>query len=630
MAKNVPASPASSGATTTLFDKPIVAAAIIALVTLICYLPALNPNKEFTNWDDPLYVTRQTMITSLSSDSVAQMFSVDRPVASNYHPLTMLSLAANYSVSKLEMWSYIYTNVALHICNSVLVFVFVGMLFPKQRYIAFFTGLWFGIHPAHVESVAWIAERKDVLYGFFFVLSLIAYLGYKRSGSMLYLVASFIAFAASCLSKAMAVPLPVVLLVIDYFQDGKVQVKGILTKLPFFIVSLVIGILTLKTQSSTGAIADEEAFSVLHNTLYACWGYVNYITMLLAPHKLSAFYPYPAFAKSALPTQYYIAPLLLVGILALLYQLYRRAGVHRNRLILGMGIYTLMLLLVLQFLSVGSAIMADRYTYLPSIGIFIVFLSMPDFLPKVRQWIWKSVATVLTVYFLATTWTQAAVWNNSGDLWTDVISKTEVITTTIDGSKVMMINPYIIRTAVLNKGLYNRDKRNVDAAIADLAMVHDAGTQLGRYFGLNPVSTMILGELYDNKNDLPKAAEMYKDALSRILDIKEGKAPSEALPSDDDFRSYCSAYIDTYMKLRRPEEIPPIITRALVFTGPIARLHAGRGAAYGLMGQHEKAITDLRTSLVLDSSQKLVRMNLAYAFDNIGRSDSARKYRETK
>ena len=295
-----------------------------------------------------------------------------------------------------------------------------------------------------------------------------------------------------------------------------------------------------------------------------------------------------------------------------------------------MGIYTLMLLLVLQFLSVGSAIMADRYTYLPSIGIFVLFLSMPDFLPKVRPWLWRTAAAVLSVYFLATTWTQAEVWNNSGALWTDVISKTEVVTTTVDGSKVIMINPYIIRTAVLNKGLYNRDKRNVDAAIADLSMVRDAGTQLGRYFGLNPVSTMILGELYDNKNNLPKAAEMYKDALTRILNIKEGKAPAEALPSDEDFRSYCSAYIDACMKLRRPEEIPPIITRALAFTGPMARLHAGLGAAYGLMGQHEKAIADLRTSLALDPSQQLVRMNLAYAFDNIGRPDSARKYRDTK
>lgn len=610
-----------------VFDRPLIAAFIIAAVTLLCYLPSFSPTKEFTNWDDPLYVTNQTMIKSLSADSIQVMFDVDRPVASNYHPLTMLSLAANYAMSERSMWSYIFTNVGLHVCNAILVFIFVGQLFPKQRYIAFFAGLWFGIHPAHVESVAWISERKDVLYGFFFVLSLIAYVRYKSNGKAIYLAASFVAFVASCLSKAMAVPLPVVLLLIDYYQEKQFTLRQVLTKLPFFAVSLAIGLIALKTQSSTGAIAKEETFSVLNNTLYACWGYVNYVIMLFAPYKLSAFYPYPAFAKSYLPTQYYLAPVMLLVMLVLFYLLYRSSREHRGRLILGIGVYTSMLVLVLQFLSVGSAVMADRYTYLPSIGIFILFLSMPDFFPRIGGWLWKSLATLMTLYFLAVTWGQVRVWNDSGTLWTDVIKKTEAVTTKIDGATTVMINPYIIRTAILNRGLFYRDKRRVDEAIADLAMVKDAGTQIGPYFGLNPVSTMILGELYDNKNEFEKAAALYKEALTRILDIREGKKSRDALPSDSDFRSYCSAYIDVCMKIRRPEEIVPIITRALPFTGPVARLYAGRGAAHGLMGEHGKAIGDLRTSLNLDPSQKLVRTNLAYAFEFTNQPDSARKYR---
>ena len=228
----------------------IIVAVILVLLTYISFSPSLK--NEFTNWDDPTYVTENPMVMS-DKTQWKEIFS--QPVSLNYHPLTMLTLAWNYQSAdkeggKLNAKVFHVWNVWLHVFNTLLVFYFIWLLSGRQLLTAAFTAAVFGVHPMHVESVSWVSERKDVLYTFFFLLSCISYLLYLDKKKILYLVLCFVLFALSCLSKAMAVVLPVVLLAIDYFKGRKWDIKLLFEKIPFLLLALYIGVKAYQIQST--------------------------------------------------------------------------------------------------------------------------------------------------------------------------------------------------------------------------------------------------------------------------------------------------------------------------------------------------------------------------------------------
>src|ERR1051325_1099802 len=199
--------------------KTWIALAILAVITFFVFSP--NDNVEFTNWDDGTYVSENPMIWKLDGKAIKEIFTT--PVSLNYHPLTMLSLAINYSYSGLHAKPYVITNNIIHILNVFLVFFFMQMLIVKynQRTISswkpnpfnlsLIVAALFALHPMRVESVTWIAERKDVLYVFFFLLSAIFYLRWRENKKTLTHALCFIFFICSCLSKGMGVVLPAVL-----------------------------------------------------------------------------------------------------------------------------------------------------------------------------------------------------------------------------------------------------------------------------------------------------------------------------------------------------------------------------------------------------------------------------------
>ena len=171
------------------------------------------------------------------------------PIMGNYHPLVIISYAWEYFFFKLNPAPYHIVNMIIHLLNCVLVFYFILRL-GSSIPVAFITGLLFGIHPLHVESVAWISERKDVLYAFFYLISLICYLSYleKRPGYKYYFFAMFF-FILSLLSKPMAVTLPLILFLMDYFNERKIDYRSIIEKIPFFTLSILSGVVTLYAQS---------------------------------------------------------------------------------------------------------------------------------------------------------------------------------------------------------------------------------------------------------------------------------------------------------------------------------------------------------------------------------------------
>jgi tetratricopeptide (TPR) repeat protein len=391
-------------------QKSTAALVIILLITFIAYIPALKAG--FVNWDDPDYVSNNPVIKNISN--LEMLFT--RPIQGNYHPLTVLSLALNYSISGFDAWSYHLLNLLFHLFNCYLVFRLAMILSRNNLIIAFTTSLLFGIHPMHVESVAWVSERKDVLYSLFFLAGLISYTKYVDSGSKKQYGLTILLLVLSLLSKPAAVIFPVVLFCIDLLRNRKFSLGLLAEKIPFFILAFAMGLLTFTAQREKGAIEGAEIFDLSTRILMGFYGIMMYFIKLIIPVNLSPFYPF-APINEALPTAYYIAPLFSVMLIVLVFY-----SLNRNRVVaFGILFYLANLLLVLQFMPVGSAIIADRYTYLPYIGFFYIAGWLIDRYAKGNFSRSYHFNIPIAVIMGILTFKQCGIWLNGATLWDHAI-----------------------------------------------------------------------------------------------------------------------------------------------------------------------------------------------------------------
>ncbi len=371
----------------------------------------------FTNWDDILYVTSNKLLHSLSPEGLKAIFTT--PVVSNYHPVTILSLALNYQLFGLEPAGYHATSLILHLVNIVLVYVMIMKLAKGNHWVSLFTAAVFAIHPMHVESVAWVSERKDLLYTLFFLLGMIGYLDYLDKGGLKRLIWIGVLFLLSLLSKPAAVVFPVVLLLVDYYRQRKIDMRAILEKVPYFLLSIAFGIIAIQIQSQK-AIASLDVYSYLDRIQFAGFGFLWYIVKFFIPASLSALHPFPAGGPGLL---YHIAPFLAAGLLIYIV-LFRRSRLWTFSILF----YLVTIALVLQLLSVGTAVVAERYTYVPYIGIaFLVGMLLDKWTKRQDKPVLKnSVAglfTILLVAFSGLTFMRTMVWKDSEVLWNDVLEK---------------------------------------------------------------------------------------------------------------------------------------------------------------------------------------------------------------
>ena len=394
---------------------------LLAIVTVAAFWPALH--LGFTDWDDPFYATDQPLIHDLSPAGIGAIFTTF--VEGNYHPLTMASLAVDYHFWKLDPGGWHLVNVALHVLVTLSVFAFVLLLTGSQA-MAGITALFFGIHPMHVESVAWVSGRKDVLYGLFYLGGCITYLLWaRRRPRRAALYATTLAlFVLSLLAKGMAVSFPLALLAIDFYLKRKPTLKTLLLeKAPFWGIAVAFGIVALAAQARQGAVQDLGSFGFGERILFACYGICAYVARAIAPVRLSALYPYPLrTAGGGLPLVYYLAPLGVVALAAGVFLSLRRS----RDVAFGTLFYLVNLVMVLQLVPVGSAVIADRYTYLPYVGVGLVLASLIRPLlegaPGVR-------ATTLAALALAAggalyaTQARCEVWKDNVTLWNDVLAR---------------------------------------------------------------------------------------------------------------------------------------------------------------------------------------------------------------
>ena len=223
--------------------------AAILLVTTFIYLPSLD-NKVLYGWDDGVYLEDQH-VKNLDGKSVGHFFSDF--YLGMYQPLAVLSLSIDYEIYQEKATGYHFTNLLFHLLNIFLSFFFIYFL-TKKRNIALIVALLFAVHPMHVEAVSWIAARSTLLFSLFYLSALVFYLRYLDQGKWNKLAITFLFFVLACFTKSMAVTLPLVLLLLDYFRERKFKPVTLIEKIPFVAVSIVFGIVTIKAAASYGHI----------------------------------------------------------------------------------------------------------------------------------------------------------------------------------------------------------------------------------------------------------------------------------------------------------------------------------------------------------------------------------------
>lgn len=526
----------------------------IVALTFVVYVPSLD--NGFTNWDDAKYVTENPTLAHPSLHDVLL-----RPLEGNYHPLTVASLALNYRLSQLHPASYHWLNLLLHLANTALVFLFIRKL-AGGHWAPVVTSLFFGIHPMHVESVAWIAERKDVLFAFFYLAGLLSYLEYLEARRWTWLAATLGACLLSLASKPAAVTFPVALLLVDAYRGRRLDLAALVEKTPFFALAIVAGLLTLQAQKGAGAVVDTPVFPVASRALFAAYGAVMYVVKLLVPLGLSAIYPYPPGGR--IGPEFYVAFAALAVLVAAAVVAFRRD----RAVLFGIAFFFLNIVLVLQFITVGHALMADRYTYLPYVGLFFALSHWMDAGPA--PWASGSSLKTFTAGFLlllvpvslVQTWKRSDVWKDSASLWTDTIQK----------------YPHRIYDAYFLRGAYYH--HTVGDPAAALADYDDA-------LKLKPNAAYAWANKGTLLFDLGRTDSAYL-YLDRALRLKPDLAG--ALNNRGAIKGQRGDLAGAIADFTRAIQSEPL------FRDP----YENRSVAYYMTGQYEKAIADTRRAIELD------------------------------
>ena len=420
-------------------------AGIITVCVAIAFLPGFQNGYV---WDDMFYIVNNEDLREVSSKNFKTLIS--DYYLGNWHPLTMLTYYIEYSLVRDTAWVYHLDNTIIHIINSILVFKLVEKL-SKNFLIGAVTAVLFAIHPLHVESVVWAAERKDVLYTLFLLLSFLQYLKYTaivrvstydssqlvredKDNDILGIITnwknkhlwySLALFILSCLSKGMAVILPVVFLLTDYFLLNRKNIIKIgLEKAPFFIVSLLTGIISIKAQSDAGANATKvisDAYSFSERFFMINYGVLYYWIKMVLPTNLIAFYPYPQKPNGAIPSIYFSA---FAGVLALAIAIFWLG--RKNKLVWWGGLYFLIVIFpVSQVLPVGSALMADRYFYVSSIGPLLILGVFANYLYQkaATNKVMPGIGAVLLLALTFLSFSQSSKWKDTLTLFTPIYEK---------------------------------------------------------------------------------------------------------------------------------------------------------------------------------------------------------------
>src|SRR6266550_4789657 len=392
----------------------------ILLVAIVWLVFSRTIGYDFVNYDDHVYVYQNPIVSAgLTLHGIVWAFAHTH--ARNWHPLATLSHMLDCQIFDLKPAGHHFTNVLLHTLAVLLVFFALRKMTGTVWRSAFVAAV-FAIHPLHVESVAWVAERKDVLSAVFFMLTLAAYASYVRQPSLgRYLMVS-VFFACGLMSKSMLVSVPVVLLLLDYWPLKRSQTSDvrrqrseicrlIIEKIPLFALSILCSVVTFLIQErSAGSLEQLPPGWRINNAIVSA---VTYIWQMFWPTRLAVFYPHPEDRLAIWQVALALGLLIAITVLAFIYRK------TRPYLLVGWLWYVIMLLPVIGIVQVGLQGHADRYSYLPHIGLYVVltWLIADVFsLVRYRRAVLAAVGIGIVIVLSACAWKQTTYWRNSDTL----------------------------------------------------------------------------------------------------------------------------------------------------------------------------------------------------------------------
>ncbi|MDD5021667.1 MAG: hypothetical protein PHR82_05965 [Endomicrobiaceae bacterium] len=389
---------------------------ILAYLAVFSFYPALSAN--FVNLDDTAMVINNQYVKDLSINNITAIFSNYHYRL--YHPVVIISYAIEYYFFKLDPFIYHLTNILLHLLNTFLVF-FVFKKLTKSFTISYIVSVLFAVHPVHVEVVAWISSRKDLLYSIFYLLSILFYLKISetKNKTKMFMLSLFF-FTLSCLSKPMAITLPFILALIDYHKNN-LTIKKIKNYIPFICISLVFVVVTIFGYYSVEQKNTYTLYSEIIYILNTHYNILFYLFNFIYPVNLSCLYPFfynqytnPPFFVLYSPVLLYI--IFLFVLLSLKFN---------KRIFFGFMFFIITLLPSSGIMPTGMAPIADRYVYLPYIGLFYLFAEFAVWVyTKIKIKILLYIISVLLVSVLVyLSYARTTLWQDTKNLMTDAIKK---------------------------------------------------------------------------------------------------------------------------------------------------------------------------------------------------------------
>ncbi len=514
----------------------IILCVALALATIAFYSPVSG--HGFLKFDDQDYVTANIHIHGgLAWSTIKWAFTSTE--AANWHPLTWLSHALDYQLFALNPAGHHWDSVLIHALNAALLFLLLGWV-TKRVGPSLLVAALFALHPINVESVAWVAQRKNVLSTLFFFLAIGAYVWYaqKPDWRRYLLVAGL--FAAGLMAKPMVITLPFVLLLLDYWPLDRTPIAGsqsgpacdagaprvafsrlVLEKVPLLFLSALSAAITLRAQRSGHAVHSLQQFPLAVRIENAVVAYGLYLWKMLWPARLAVFYPYPA---NTLPVwQVTLSALILAGVTALVV-VFRR----KRYLVMGWFWFLGTLIPVIGLVQVGEAAMADRYAYVPLIGIFVMIAWGLDDWAEAKavgtDWRVIPALCVLTAFGFATI-RQLSYWENEYTVWAHTLAVTERNPFAHDDMGTALMDPALAMTAANLEGLDTEQKR-LDEARRHFEEALKSYRQLAEqnpdaYLSYLAVTLNELGNLDRIQNRTDDERRHYEEALQYCRQLAE-------------------------------------------------------------------------------------------------------------
>ncbi len=622
--------------------------AAILIITIIAFSPTFE--NGFTNWDDGKQVTENLDIRELSFENVKKIFS--SYYVGMYQPITTLCYTIEHSIFGMNPTGFHTTSLLFHLLNILLVFWMISLI-TKRKDMALIVASLFAVHPMFVEAIAWVSARSTLIYSSFYLGAIISYLYYLQNKERKYFILSLFLFLFSLLSKAMAMTLPVLLLLFDFYYNRKLfSKKVIIEKIPFFVLSIIFGIVAIQLRQIEGHLGGE--FSIFDKLFIVSYQIPWYLLKLVLPINLSSYYPDPEKTNGFLPTIYYFFPIIILFITIIVIKLKK----HWKTSIFTILFFLINIGLVLKIVQVGQQQTTDRYTYIPYVGLFLllayIYKIAIEKKPKLKRFLHIFILGIIIVLSVLS-FNRTKIWKDSLVLWNDVIEKYNGVALAYnnrgnakqalndlqgameDYNKSVILNPKS-HFAFNNRGLLKDELTDFMGAIIDFNKAIEISPLYYNAYISRGVAKMKINDFKGAINDCNKAISMNENSYS--LFFSRGSVYEEAGNIKDALRDYNYSIklnsdnnSDAYfyrgsLKGQRMGDLQGALidfNKAIQIDPNDKVYYLNRGIVYSLLNNYSKTLEDYNKAIEIDSNYCMAYNNRAGLFLNANQKEKAKQ-----